>query len=307
MSQDNALQGTARTTDQEMQQIMDEIDAIVLRHSQRGMNILREHQGRRLCEAAAREILSWEKGTVLLATGFYVAGYAETDGPAGTMVVARALQALGYHPVVLTDYFCDGFFESEGIDAEYLPMTASDEECLAVVKRYQPVGMISIERCGRNVQNDYANMRGVSIAANTAPVDRVFELVGPEAAEGGTRIPTIGVGDGGNEIGMGNLASVITKDLSLVPCRVRTDILVTASVSNWGAYGIAAALQVLTGQEIYSVIDGKSAPQKVEDYIAMTVGIGSVDGVTHERVAHVDGYEPEVEMEIVGALAELIA
>ena len=79
----------------------EKIDEIVLRHTQRGMHILREHQKSGLCESAAREILSWEKETVLLTTGFYVAGYAETDGPAGTMVCAKALAALGYHPASL--------------------------------------------------------------------------------------------------------------------------------------------------------------------------------------------------------------
>lgn len=281
-----------------------EIDEIVLHHSQRGMTILREHQEKRLCETAAKMILSWEKGTVLLATGFYVAGYAETDGPAGTMVMARALRALGYHPVILTDSFCKGFFEPEGIDVEYLAMQAEDADCLAVVQKYRPVGMISVERCGRNIQDDYANMRGLSIAENTAPVDRLFELTGPDAAESSCRIPSIGVGDGGNEIGMGNLKDVITKDLALVPCRVKTDLLVTASVSNWGAYGIAAALQLLTGERIYSEIDGEPVDQKTEKFIAMTVDVGSVDGVTHQRVAHVDGYEAGVETEILTALAK---
>ncbi len=281
-----------------------EIDEIVLRHSQRGMTVLRTHQEEKLCETAAKMILSWEKGTVLVATGFYVAGYAETDGPAGTMVMARALLALGYHPVVLTDSFCKGFFEPEGIDVEYLPMQASDEDCLAVAEKYRPVGMISIERCGKNIQDDYANMRGISIAENTAPVDRLFELTGPDAAEGVCRIPSIGVGDGGNEIGMGNLSDIITKELALVSCRVKTDLLVTASVSNWGAYGIAAALQLLTGREVYSVIDGEPVDKKTEEFIAMTVEVGSVDGVTHERVAHVDGYEAGTEMEILADLAK---
>ncbi len=282
----------------------DEIDEIVLRHSQRGMTVLREHQEKRLCEKAAKMILSWEKGTVLLATGFYVAGYAETDGPAGTMVMARALLALGYHPVILTDSFCKGFFEPEGIDVEYLPMQAEDADCLAVAQKYRPVGMISIERCGRNIQDDYANMRGISIAENTAPVDRLFELTGPDAAESSCRMPSIGVGDGGNEIGMGNLKDIITKDLALVPCRVKTDLLVTASVSNWGAYGIAAALQLLTGKRVYSEIDGEPVDQKTEKFIAMTVDVGSVDGVTHQRVAHVDGYEAGIETEILTALAK---
>ena len=36
----------------------------------------------------------------------------------------------------------------------------------------------------------------------------------------------------------------------------------------------------------------------------MTVDVGSVDGVTHQRVAHVDGYEAGVETEILTALAK---
>lgn len=279
------------------------LDEIILRHSQRGMHILREHQEKGLCEEAAQEILSWEKGTVLLATGFYVAGYAETDGPAGTLVMAKALQKLGFHPVIVTDSFCRGFFEPERIDTEYLPLEADEEECVAVLKKYQPVGMISIERCGKNTGDDYANMRGISIREHTAPVDRLFELAGPEGSGKELRVPTIGVGDGGNEIGMGNLAEVIQKDLSLVPCRVKTDLLITASVSNWGAYGMAAALQKCTGETVYSMMDGKPVEQKVEEFIEMTVEIGSVDGVTHERVAHVDGYGKEVETEILTALA----
>lgn len=286
--------------------MIEEIDDIVLRHTQRGMHILREHQKPKLCETAAKEILSWKKGNVLLATGFYVAGYAETDGPAGTMVVAKALQALGYHPVIVTDSFCRGFFEPESIDTEYLPMDADDEACLAVIRKYRPVGMISIERCGKNIENDYANMRGISIRENTAPVDRIFELAGPDAPEGTVRIPTIGVGDGGNEIGMGNLADVITKDLALVPCRVRTDILVTASVSNWGAYGIAAALEKCTGKKVYTKIDGEPVDRKTMAFIEKTVEIGSVDGVTHERIAHVDGYSHGEEAEILTALAEAV-
>ncbi len=290
----------------ESRQILEEIDEIVLRHTQRGMHILRKHQKPELCKAAAREILSWEKGNVLLATGFYVAGYAETDGPAGTMAVAKALQALGYHPVIVTDSFCKGFFEPENIETEYLPMDADDEACLAVLKKYRPVGMISIERCGKNTENDYANMRGVSIREHTAPVDRIFELAGPDAPEGAVRVPTIGVGDGGNEIGMGNLADVIQKELSLVPCRVRTDILVTASVSNWGAYGIAAALEECSGQKVYTEIDKEPADRKVMEFIQKTVEIGSVDGVTHERIAHVDGYADGEEEEILKALEEAV-
>ena len=53
---------------------------IVLRHSQRGMNLLKELLSDNMYEEAAAKLLQLKKGTILLATGFYVAGFAETDG-----------------------------------------------------------------------------------------------------------------------------------------------------------------------------------------------------------------------------------
>lgn len=272
---------------------------IILRHSGRGMNLLKAYLPEDYCTRAAKEILSWEKGVVFLTTGFFVAGFAETDGPAGTIVLSKALQGLGYRPVILTDAYCKDFFEPEGLETVYLDLSMGREELLSLVPKYSPVGMISIERCGINTRDDYENMRGISIREHTAPIDELFE------AEN-TKIPTIGVGDGGNEIGMGNLKDVIAEKLSLVPCRVKTDFLVIASVSNWGAYGIAAELEKLTGEKVYSLIDGKSPADKVEESIARMVKTGSVDGVTHERVAHVDGFEAKVEREILDELQDSI-
>ena len=92
------------------------IEDVVLRYSKRGMNILKNHMREDYCREAASQILELEKGTILLTTGFYVAGHAETDGPLGTLVMADALQKLGYHPVIVTDEFCRGFFENEDVE-----------------------------------------------------------------------------------------------------------------------------------------------------------------------------------------------
>ena len=133
--------------------------------------------------------------------------------------------------------------------------------------------------------------RGVSIREHNAPTDVLFQIA-PEYS-----IATVGVGDGGNEIGMGNVADVIEKDLSLVPCVVKVDHLVIASVSNWGAYGLAAYLSILDGKHLMPSYDWAA------DYMKETVEIGSVDGITHERVTHVDGFDESVEQEILDALA----
>lgn len=268
----------------------EKIENIVLRHSTRGMDILKQFMPENYAKKAAEMILSWKRGVVFLTTGFYVEGYAETDGPAGTVFLARALKELGFRPVIVSDLFCRDFFEFMNIEVVYMPLGAGKEWCKEIVKKYSPAGLISIERCGKNKDGKYANMRGVDISERTAQIDLLFELFYG-------KIPTIGVGDGGNEIGMGNVADVITEKLSLEPCVVKVDCLVIATVSNWGAYAIAAYLEEISAQKLMMSFE------EIEEYISATVLMGSVDGVLKKQVLSVDGFGMEVEQEIVEALA----
>ena len=272
-----------------MKRVSGSIEDIVLQYSRRGMTEIRDCVSAECCSEAAREILSWKRGTVLLTTGFYVAGFAETDGPMGTMALAKALKRIGFSPVIVTDRYCEGYFEAEGIETAYLDLDADDADAAAMLDVFHPVGLISVERCGRDKNGVYANMRGVDISSETAPCDALFL-----AAAG--RIPTIGVGDGGNEIGMGNAAEAVEQRLSLTPSRVRADILVIATVSNWGAYGIAAALSELTGIRLLLSF------QEAEKFLLRTVEMGSVDGISHEHVARVDGFGMDTEREIIDGL-----
>ena len=93
----------------------------------------------------------------------------------------------------------------------------------------KPDLLISIERCGRNRNDAYLNMRSVDISDQTARIDYLFE----------TDVPSVGIGDGGNEIGMGNLAQVIPTfpNLPHLPATTWVDRLIVASVSNWAATG----------------------------------------------------------------------
>lgn len=269
------------------------IEDIVLHHSGRGMDILRGYKRDRYAESAARTILSWEKGTVFLTTGFYVAGFAETDGPVGTVFLAKALKKLGFRPVILTDDYCKGFFDGEGVEVIYMPFDAGLDWCMETLGSFTPVGLISIERCGENTERDYANMRGVSITEKTAAADLFFRI-----ALG--IVPTIGVGDGGNEIGMGNVAEIIEEKLSLKPCVVTVDNLVIATVSNWGAYAIIAYLEKLSGQKVFMTFEDARA------FIKKTVDLGSVDGVLKEQIVSVDGFGMETEKEIIDSLGAAI-
>ena len=72
-------------------------------------------------------------------------------------------------------------------------------------------------------------------------LDRIIELLDHASRR---RTVTIGIGDGGNEIGMGKIPhETIVKNIpngDLIHCRVPTDHLIVAGVSNWGAYALAA-------------------------------------------------------------------
>ena len=257
---------------------MGQVEKLILQRGWRGMDVLAEHLPEHYCELAAKEILSWNRGTILLTTGFYVVGHAETDGPPGTLLLIRALEKLGFHPVMVTDEICRGYFEHEKIETVYLPVSADDTLCSDLLTKYEPVGIISVERCGKNIQGAYENARGNSLKEHTAPTDRLFEL---------TAAPTIGVGDGGNEIGMGKLADVITEKLSLKPCRVACDHLIAATVSNWGALGLAVCLgYVPTDEEFLYAYE-------------LAKEFGYVDGFTGENVLTEDNFPLDVGLELL--------
>lgn len=261
-----------------------------LLHSKRGMDILKKHLRDDFITDAAKKIYSLERKNILLATGFYVAGYAETDGPPGTYFLSLALKEAGFEPVIVTDGFCRDFFPEDKVNTEYVEKGFDPE---ALLEKYKPCCLISIERCGENINGDYANMRGVSIARHTADIDRLFDLA---RAKG---IYTVGIGDGGNEIGMGNLKEVISEELSLVPCKTQTTDLIIATVSNWGAYALAGAVSVLQGKNLFKEY------KEVDGYIKYIVGKGSVDGVNKVHEPTVDGFSPETEKEIVDKINNL--
>ena len=168
------------------------------------------------------------------------------------------------------------------------------EQYTEVLEDYDPVALISIERCGKNIKDDYANMRGVSIKKNTAKADILFDLAKKRG------IPTFGVGDGGNEIGMGNLKEVIVDKLALVPCKVEVDNLIIATVSNWGAYALAAYIQKIEKIQVLPTY------KEIKSYLQAIVDLGSIDGVTKEQVLSVDGFPLTVEKEILDELHRVV-
>src|SRR5262249_31925838 len=100
-------------------------------------------------------------------------------------------------------------------------------------------------------QNRCFTMRGRDV---TDLMSRAYELFEQREYPRNKRPPTIGIGDGGNEIGMGKIAwETIHRNVpngGLIACRVPTDHLIVAGVSNWGAYALAAGVALLSGVKL---------------------------------------------------------
>jgi hypothetical protein len=129
-----------------------------------------------------------------------------------------------------------------------------------------------------------------------------------ERAVGSDHPVTIGVGDGGNEIGMGKVSwDVIQRNIprgAIIACRVPTDYLIVAGVSNWGAYALSAGVALLRGvappAEWFDV-------EKDRAILAEMVEHGPlVDGVKGHPAVSVDGLEFEAYVEPLRQIAAIV-
>lgn len=273
---------------------------------------------------------------------------AETDGPPGALYLARALTALGIEVLLISDCFglpllacgCQGWgLDLEQVEVPFNNASASgsaDDKDWSNRFLGSPLGrrlthLISIERVGPShtaeslatqqragpppadqfaqevppEQRDVChNMRGKPIDAYTAPAHRLFETA---ATRGG--INTIGIGDGGNEIGMGALpwetlrAALPGDHAGRIICRIATDHLILSGVSNWGAYGLACAVAALRGRgDLLAGWDGAGQRRMIERLVREA---GAVDGVTGRREATVDGISIEVYVAIVDEIVDI--
>ncbi len=226
---------------------------------------------------AARAFANLKK--VAVVSGFYIpwAGAPETDGPGGAAILARAFLREGCRCEIWTDALCLSVLKRsaaaagcpEGI-VRAAPHSLDDET---------PDGIIFVERLGRAADGRYYNFKKHDVTEWTAPLDAFPD----EAAR--RRIRTIGIGDGGNEAGMGKFYNELVAMLpDYISCLsvVKTDFALAADVSNWGAYALASALSFLWGRW-----RGINAGEETK-ILEAAVSEGAVDGISGKSVASVD-------------------
>ena len=262
------------------------------------------------CMGAAERVYAAtqaQAGPILIATGFPEGGGApETDGPIGAALMARAFflgmrretvividadwedmmiatcRGAGLAPMPFPD---DGVIRPiEYLRPVYIKTVPKDDRgahaiCDELIRVTRPCAAIAIERPGRNAKGLYHGLGGRPLDGLVANLDYLFEQVKHAG------IPFIGIGDGGNELGMG----VIAEDLPRfspkaadtgVPGRggvaavTAADWLVVANVSNFGATGVVAALSALLENPVVF-----HTPELETRSTELCVATGGVDGM----------------------------
>lgn len=317
--------------------VFDRLDRVVnLDIGGRGVEHLykaaRARQGGPLVGAAVDHLLKIRPAsTVVMTTGSVSRAWispriGENDGPAGTAVVARALVlGLRAHCVVLCEEALieshAAIFRAAGLSvlSQEEAKHASEDGSLAAVsfeafptidseaqsasasifERLNPSLFFSAERVGRAADGVYYNMRGRDFGMGRARIDHVFD----EALR--RKIPTVCVGDGGNEIGMGIVSEAVRSHVKFgerICASTGTDVLVTAACSNWGCSAIAAALAARLGDPRLL-----NKPELERFLLQRGTEIGLINSVNNIIDANVDGISLETHIALVTLLQAIVA
>ncbi|XP_028677461.1 D-glutamate cyclase, mitochondrial-like [Erpetoichthys calabaricus] len=184
----------------------------------------------------------------------------ETDGPPGALAMAAMLQALRKEVAIVVDLRALEMFQAiiaealkQGILKQPVPILSFQEAGQDAAKRFlchngDPQSprydhLVAVERAGRARDGSYYNMRKVNIKHLVDSIDDLFI-----AASTIPGITTTGIGDGGNELGMGKVKEAVRKCMpngDLIACDVAADHAIACGVSNWGGYAVACALYIL--------------------------------------------------------------
>ncbi len=174
----------------------------------------------------------------------------ENDGPLGTIVLANALRKIGHdvsifidpqlQPIVtaLMDYYGQTYpLVILDIDSPERNLDASSGLDVA----------IAVEKAGVNPAGHLHSITGTTRDGTRAKIDDIFRRV---EENGGV---TISCADGHNEMGFGKVYDAVAKVAPWtteckcecgrgVMCATPVNHLYVTSISNWGAYAVAAAL-----------------------------------------------------------------
>ncbi|XP_047394704.1 D-glutamate cyclase, mitochondrial isoform X2 [Sciurus carolinensis] len=190
----------------------------------------------------------------------------ETDGPPGAIALGAFLQALEKEVSMVVDRRALSLHRKlvedaveQGVLKTPIPILTYRGESVEDARGFlckdgDPKSprfdhLVAIERAGRAADGNYYNARKMNIKHLVDAIDHLFL-----AAQKIPGISSTGVGDGGNELGMGKVKEAVRRHIrngDVIACDVGADFAVIAGVSNWGGYALACALYVLNTCEVH--------------------------------------------------------
>lgn len=286
-----------------------------------------------------------------IVTGFYIPTAdppsPENDGPPGALMMARGLNQLGYPIVFITDHYCSKPIE-QGIvlfkdqidnfeliefpfDRDKVDLFANDFfnnypslQCLISIERVGPCytmtsflkqlpkpnksAIAQFKKYGPGrLEGECLNMLAIPVTQYIAPIHRLFEL----AHRPDNHVFTIGIGDGGNEIGMGSIpwriiaTNIINQMGGKIACQIETDATIVAGVSNWAGYALIAGLYCYLNRFDYFLeLFSETTETKLVEVYHQTKS--AVDGKLGHPAMSVDGIDWEIHLKILDLLQESI-
>lgn len=218
-----------------------------------------------------------ENDLVYIISGFVLRPYnkAETDGIVSSVLLARSLvKAFNAKPVIICPEDCIGAVAnmscSVGLHLHYsieslmacpvsmavIPFTKDIEKAKNFAKKIisqgEPSAVVSIEAPGANRYGEYHNAVGLNVTELEAKSDILFDMLRDIG------VMNIAIGDLGNEIGMATIGDQLEKYIPYatkgkcncdckggIAAKSVADNIITATVSDWGCYGMIAALAYL--------------------------------------------------------------
>jgi len=278
---------------------------------------------------------------VVIFTGFFIPTATppapETDGPLGALFIARTLASLGRKVVITCEKNCLPAFEvclqllglGAKISLVESPLeTGAGYAQIFLSQLKEKIGDIShfiaIEKCGpshllpsipkQNIsafldsteessRGKILTMSCKDITPYTAPVHLCFD---PKFCNA-NNITRIGIGDGGNEIGMGNIPwQVIASNINYganIACSTTVDHLIVAGVSNWGGYALGSGLLLEAGLPSLSSLDSETEWEILE---LMVKDGGLVDGRLGQNIASVDGLDWSIHEDVIKSVQKAL-
>lgn len=176
-----------------------------------------------------------------------------------------------------------------------------------IISKAMPSAVISIECPGANSKGVYHNAVGLDVTELEAKQDILFEILKKKG------VLNIAIGDLGNEIGMGTLKEQLEEFIPYagkgrcrcdckggIAAKVKADNIITATVSDWGCYGLIAALSYL--KKDLSIMH----TEKMEEQAMITASRSGMIDMYGDLIPAIDGCSLEMNTSIVRLMRETV-